>query len=234
MPDRHARLRWALTALLSLAGLVVLACWGLYAAGAHPLPDALPPSAWRADPMLRRQYLAANGIAPANVPRLNPVSVWYYIVRDAARTSRNRGHALQLPTQAARVVSARWTSARQGTSTLQRHLMEIALTTRLSREWTPEQMVDAILAESHYARGVRGFEAASQFYFQLPAKDLRPQETLALVALLRSPSWYDPVCNRERFERRYAVLAAKIGGTGPAWTSAVALARLRAGDCARA
>ncbi len=118
-------------------------------------------------------------------------------------------------------------------SNLQSQLTQVALTVRLSREWTTDAMVDTILAESLYARDVRGIEAASQFYFQLPAKDLRPQETLALVAVLRSPSWFDPVCNRDRFDRRYAEVARRIGGTGPAWTSVIALARLRAHDCAR-
>lgn len=233
MVARRFWIRWTLIAIATCAAIVLLVAWGLYAVGAREFPDNLSPAAWHAAPGLRQQYLAAENIDPARMPRLNPVTVWYHVYRDIDRRQplpMQPGYRLQLLSNAARVVSLRGRPADQGGRYL---LRDPALMTRLSRNWTPDEMVDTILAESGYARGVRGFDAASQFYFQLPAKDLRPQETLALIALLRGPSWYDPVCNRERFERRYAVLAAKIGGTGPAWTTAVALARLRARECAR-
>ena len=232
MIDRRFWIRWTLIAITTCTAVVLLVGWGLYAVGARDFPDNLSPAAWHASPGLRQQYLAAENIDPAGMPRLNPVTVWYHVFRDNDRRQalpmqpRSR---LQLLLNAARVVSLRESPMdREGGRYL---LRDPALMTHISRNWTPDDMVDTILAESGYARDVRGFDAAAQFYFQLPAKDLRPQESLALIALLRGPSWYDPVCHRDRFEQLYAQLAQRVGGRGPAWTSAIALARLRAHDC---
>ena len=80
---------------------------------------------------------------------------------------------------------------------------------------------------------VIGIEAAAKFYFGVPLAELQPQESLALIALLKGPSWFDPFCNRERFEQRYAQTVEKLGKTGPEWSAAAALSRLRPIGCAR-
>ena len=240
-PPPHHRLlpRWAawplkglIAVLITAVCLALIFCETLYAAGARHLPDALPPTTWQADAALRRQFLLVEIGNTAPMPRMNPITVWRPLLETAtAGESRPIRRTPSLPSLAARVVGLRMLA--QPMSHLSRLLTEQALAIRISREWTTEQTIDTILAESHYAQDVRGFEAASQHFFQRPAGALRPQETLALIALLKGPSWYDPVCNRDRFEQRYARLAQEIGGTGPAWSSATALARLRVRACTR-
>ncbi len=78
MPDRRSLLHWTLIVLLGIASLVLLLCWGLYAAGARHLPDALPAASWHADTGLRHQFLAAEDIDPGATPRLNPVTAWLH------------------------------------------------------------------------------------------------------------------------------------------------------------
>ncbi len=86
---------------------------------------------------------------------------------------------------------------------------------KVSRQWTRDQAVNTILAESWFSgdrsrNEVIGIEAAAAFYFGVPPAELQPQESLALIALLKGLSWFDPFCNRERFEKRYAQTVEKL------------------------
>lgn len=80
----------------------------------------------------------------------------------------------------------------------------------ISREWTFDEVVDTLIGESSYGRGSKGIESASLAYFDVPLSSLQPEETLALLVLLRGPSYYDPVCRRERFEDRYSAVADRL------------------------
>lgn len=80
----------------------------------------------------------------------------------------------------------------------------------ISREWSFDEAVDTVIGESWYGRGAKGIESASLAYFNVALSSLRPEETLALLVLLRGPSYFDPVCSRERFEDRYSAMAEKL------------------------
>jgi membrane peptidoglycan carboxypeptidase len=112
-----------------------------------------------------------------------------------------------------------------------RHMTEIALAIRISREWTTDDIADTLLAESFYGRCSIGIEHASQACFGRPAAQLQPQESLALIALSKGPSGYDLDRNPERFRKRYAQLAEKLGHRGPDWSADAALARLTPATC---
>jgi membrane peptidoglycan carboxypeptidase len=98
-------------------------------------------------------------------------------------------------------------TAKRGGS-VRHHAAEIAKTVTISRSWSLQQTVDTILAKSYFGRDAYGLEAASRAYYGLPAVRLNAEQSLTLIALMRSPSYYDPACKRERFERRYLQAAA--------------------------
>lgn len=88
---------------------------------------------------------------------------------------------------------------------------EIAAMIRLSNEWSPEQIADYSLDRAWFGREAHGLRAAAPAYFGVSADRLTRAETIALVALMKGPSYYDPTRNRERFDERYAYLARELG-----------------------
>lgn len=231
MAVRSSALRWLLAVPLASILLYALLCMGLYLAGARHLPGRLEPTAWRATPQLRAQLLQAEaGMAPQDtIPRLDPLTFVPRVVLDIRRQhpgTSSGGH--RLLTSTARMLYFDRGMHAQGRS---HHLAEIALQIRISREWTTEQVADTLLAESFYGRCSTGVEQAARAYFGLPLAQLRPQETLALIALLKGPSWYDLDRNPGRFRKRYARLAEQLGHHGPDWSADAALARLTPPAC---
>ena len=231
MAVRSAAMRWLLAIPLALILLYTLLCMAIYFAGARHLPDRLVPAAWQASPDIRAQLLRVEaGMAPGDtVPRLDPLTfiprVMHHVDSDAKDDPFMRGW--RLLSRAARQRSPRHLHMRN----ISRHGVDIALAIRLSREWTTEQIADVLLAESFYGRCSFGMEQAAHAYFGRPAAQLRPQESLALIALLKGPSGYDPDRNPERFRKRYAQLAEKLGQRGPDWSADAALARLTPAAC---
>lgn len=231
MAVRSSATRWLQAIPLALFALYSLLCVGLYLAGARHLPDRLEPTRWRAAPELRAQLLQVEaGMSPGDtVPRLDPLTfiprVMYHLDSDAKEDPFMRGW--RLLSQAARRRHPPHLHMRN----VSRHGVDIALAIRLSREWTTDQIADTLLAESFYGRCSFGIEEAAHAYFGRPSAQLRPQETLALVALLKGPGWYDLDRNPERFRTRYAAVAEQLGLHGPDWSADVALARLVPPSC---
>lgn len=200
-------------ALLLLAMIVCGLCWGIYAYGASTLPVNSQPDAYRTPEAIRRQYVRVEAGNIAELPKLNPVTVWWNI----HLTTRNgdvRSHQLQLLGQASRLLNARQPVH---SSVLRYQAAGVSAMVAISREWSFDEVVDTVIGESWYGRGAKGIESASLAYFDLPLSSLQPEETLALLVLLRGPSYYDPVCRRERFEGRYSAMAERLHmDTGPA------------------
>lgn len=228
-----ASLRWPHWALVVLIGLLmtfVALCFGIYAWGARFVPDDIPASSYRASDAIRDQYLAVEANGATSLRKLNPVTFWVDHFMSTRQFSIPPPPEQILLYQATRVAELKYGRAR---SMLDHHLSSIPFAIKISRQWTRDQAVNTILAESGFRKDVIGIEAAAEFYFGIPLAELKPQESLALIALLRGPSWYDPFCNRERFGKRYAQTVEKLGKTGPEWSAAAALSRLRPIGCAR-
>lgn len=206
-----AWLPWLLGTALGLPLLFVALCWAIYLWSAQHVPDTIPASSRRAPIVVRAQFLAVEAGGATRLRRLNPVTFWTAVLGGMQKSPRDLTAA----------------------TASHRHLASIAWTIDVGRQWTFDQAVDTILAESHFGRDIIGIEAAARAYFGVPAAELRPQESLALIVLRKAPSWYSLECNRERFEDRYALLAKQLGHDGPAWTPANALSRLRPRACAR-
>ncbi len=226
MALRSSALRWLLAIPLALLLLYTLLCMGLYLASARHLPDRLEPSAWRATPQLRAQLLQVEaGMAPGDsVPRQDPLTVVPRLIHhvDPGKPDDAFMRGWRLLSSAARLRTPPDLRVRN----LDRHGIEIALAIRISREWTTDRIADTVLAESYYGRCSFGIEQAAQAWFGRPLARLQPQETLALVALLKWPSGYGHDRHPERLRQRYTDVAARLGLHGPAWSADAALARL--------
>lgn len=228
-----ASLRWPQWALVVLIGLLltgIALCFGIYAWGARFIPDDIPASSYRAPDAIRDQYLAVEADGATSLRKLNPVTFWIDYFMSTRQFPAPPPAEQILLYRATRVAQFEHSRARtQG----EHHIASIALAVKVSRQWTRDQAVNTILAESGFRKDVTGIEAAAEFYFGVPLAELEPQESLALIALLKGPAIYDPNCRRERFEQRYAQTVEKLGKTGPEWSAATALSRLRPIGCAR-
>jgi Transglycosylase len=220
---------WLPTTALALAMLYAALCFGLYLLGARHLPAELAPNPYRAPASMRAQFLAVEAPTARSLPRLNPLTWLPHALWDMSGDKRPCD-GCRLLLSATWIVSSRDRGARRS---LDRHLAEIAASIRIGRNWTRDDAVNTLLAETPFRKGTVGIEAASRFHFGVAAAELRPQESLALIALMKSPSWYDPACHRERFAQRYAHLAEVLGHRGPEWTAAAALTRFRPQVCER-
>lgn len=225
MAVRSSAMRWLLAIPLALLLLYTLLCMGLYFASTRHLPDRLEPTAWRATPQLRAQFLQVEaGMMPSDtVPRLDPLTVVPRLIHhiDPDRPDDAFVRGWRLLSSAARQRAPAHLHVR----TMSRHGIQIALGIRISREWTTDRIADTLLAESFYGRCSFGMEQAARAWFGRPLAQLQPQETLALIALLKGPSGYDPDRNPERFRERYERLTAQLGHRGPAWSPEQAFAR---------
>ena len=228
-----ASLRWPHWALIAIIGLLmtfIALCFGIYAWGARFVPDDIPASSYRAPDAIRDQYLAVEADGATNIRKLNPVTFWIDFLVSTRQFPEQPPPEQILLYRATRVAQFKHSRARtQG----EHHVASIALAVKVGRQWTRDQAVNTILAESGFRKDVTGIEAAAEFYFGIPLTELQPQESLALIALLKGPSLYDPFCNRERFGKRYAQAVDKLGKTGPEWSAAAALSRLRPIGCDR-
>lgn len=224
-----AWLKALLGTLLILTTLIVGLCFGLYAMGASRLPDDLEPSRYRAPSELRALYLKVEVGAIDDVPRLNPVSVWgYWLWHFSGKQREPLGAQLKLLGHAARRRVARQSSP---ASAARWHLSNLAASVRVSRHWSLDDMVDTVLAEAGFGRNATGIEQAATVWYGRPLADLVPEERLLLIALVRSPSYYDPACHPERFAERYRHVATRAGEFDPDAALPRALARLSLQAC---
>lgn len=219
-------------ALVLIAAFVSL-IYCTYWQGASELPEELPLVQHHYPADVHAIYwVSIGGEGPMRVERLDPLKWCWEFYREINRApapGRPVG-AASLSTFAARRIASNPGKPTHSTNLL---MAEIAATIRLSNEWTPEQIADYTLDEAWFGRDARGLRAAAPAYFGVSADQLTRAETIALIALMKGPSYYDPTRNRERFDERYMHLAGKLG-IDPAHIDPTRdLARLRPAALAR-
>jgi hypothetical protein len=223
----NTTLKWMISALLLLAMIVFGLFWGIHAYGASALPGNSRPDAYRAPEAVRRQYLGIEAGSITELPKLNPITAWWNIYL-VTRNDGMRRHQLQLLGQASRILNARQPVH---SSMFRRQAAGVSGMVMISREWSLDEVVDTVIGESWYGRGAKGIESTSLAYFDVPLSSLHPEETLALLVLLRGPSYYDPVCKRERFEDRYSAMAERLHMDANRTTLGKATARMLPSIC---
>jgi penicillin-binding protein 1A len=84
----------------------------------------------------------------------------------------------------------------------QRKLQETMLAIQIERRFTKPQIFTLYANQIALGHGVFGFEAASEFYFSKPAKQLTLEEAALLAGRPKGPSLYSPINHPDRALRR--------------------------------
>lgn len=83
-----------------------------------------------------------------------------------------------------------------------RKIQEALLAIQIERRFTKEQIFTLYANQIYLGHGVYGFEAASEFYFSKPAKQLTLEQAALIAGLPKSPIYYSPIVHPERALRR--------------------------------
>ena len=109
-------------------------------------------------------------------------------------------------------VARRWLPQRvEGESPREHRLREAITASRLARERSPDEILEAYLNGAPFLYNVRGIEMAARTCFDRPAARLDTVQSAALVGLLGLDPHYNPVRRPElALERRNLVLARMV------------------------
>ena len=93
----------------------------------------------------------------------------------------------------------------------QRKIEEAFLAIQIERRFTKEQIFTLYANQIFLGHGVYGFEAASEYYFSKPAKQLTLEEAALLAGLPKAPGQYSPILHPDRaLKRRNLVINAML------------------------
>jgi len=92
-----------------------------------------------------------------------------------------------------------------------RKVQETLLAIQIERRFTKQQIFTLYANQIFLGHGAYGFEAASEYYFSKPAKQLALDEAALLAGLPKAPGDYSPITHPERaLRRRNLVLNAML------------------------
>jgi len=84
----------------------------------------------------------------------------------------------------------------------QRKVKEAMLAIQIERRFTKPQILAMYANQIALGHGVFGFEAAAEFYFSKPAKQVTLPEAALLAGLPKGPSYYSPINHPDRAQKR--------------------------------
>jgi membrane peptidoglycan carboxypeptidase len=93
--------------------------------------------------------------------------------------------------------------ARSGIGGLVRKAKELVISTKMSREWPKDQVLQSYLNIIYFGRSAYGISAAAKAYFDKPVEQLTVSEGALLAALIQRPSGLDPAVNAEGAAKRW-------------------------------
>ncbi|RZJ96936.1 MAG: PBP1A family penicillin-binding protein [Brevundimonas sp.] len=224
---------WA--AVLGVWGLIFLVVF--FAVFARGLPDTS--SLYEVDRQPSITYLDRNGALiatrgtqqapPADLDSLPDYVPAAFIAIEDRRFYHHPGFD---PVGMARAMAANMRAGRvvQGGSTLtqqlaknlfltpdqnmRRKVQELMLAVWLELKFTKKEILALYLNRVYFGAGAYGIEAASQRYFDKPAKNLSVGEAALLAGLLKAPSRYSPVSESERAATRATVVLNEMEDAG--------------------
>src|SRR6202166_780298 len=92
-----------------------------------------------------------------------------------------------------------------------RKVQETMLAIQIERRFTKPQIFTLSANQIFLGHGVYGFEAASEYYFSKPARQLKLEEAALLAGLPKAPQYYSPITHPDRaIKRRNLVLNAML------------------------
>ena len=83
-----------------------------------------------------------------------------------------------------------------------RKIQEALLAIQIERRFTKPQIFTLYANQIFLGHGVYGFEAASEYYFSKPAKQLTLDEAAVLAGLPKAPGYYSPINHPDRSQKR--------------------------------
>ena len=92
---------------------------------------------------------------------------------------------------------------RAGVGGLIRKAKELVIATKMSGEWSKDDVLQAYLNIIYFGRGAYGISAASRAYFDKPVEQLTVADGALLAALIQRPSTLDPAVNLEGAKGRW-------------------------------
>jgi penicillin-binding protein 1A len=98
--------------------------------------------------------------------------------------------------------------------TFQRKFQELALAIRVEQRYTKDQILSLYLNDIYFGNGVYGIGTASDFYFHVPPSRLKLTQSALLAALIRAPSYYDPLVHPVKARLRRNVVLDRLGELG--------------------
>ncbi|WP_072815132.1 transglycosylase domain-containing protein [Rhodococcus zopfii] len=87
--------------------------------------------------------------------------------------------------------------------TITRKMRELVVSTKMARQWSKDEILQAYLNTIYFGRGAYGIAAASEAYFGKPVGELSVSEGAVLAGVIQSPSSLDPEFNRSAIEARW-------------------------------
>jgi len=93
--------------------------------------------------------------------------------------------------------------ARTGLGGIIRKAKELVISTKMSREWSKDAVLQSYLNIIYFGRGAYGIAAASKAYFDKPVEQLNVAEGALLAALIQRPSTLDPAVDPEGAAERW-------------------------------
>ncbi|MBV9720442.1 MAG: transglycosylase domain-containing protein, partial [Mycobacterium sp.] len=94
-------------------------------------------------------------------------------------------------------------SQRAGIGGLIRKAKELVIATKMSGEWSKDDVLQAYLNIIYFGRGAYGISAASAAYFNKPVEQLTVADGALLAALIQRPSTLDPAVDLEGAKERW-------------------------------
>src|SRR6266487_2829081 len=106
-----------------------------------------------------------------------------------------------------------------------RKIEEALLAIQIERRFTKEQIFTLYANQIYLGHGVYGFEAASEYYFSKPAKQLTLDEAALLAGLPKWPANYSPITHPDRCLKRRNLVINSMLEDGKITTQQAAQAR---------
>ena len=94
-------------------------------------------------------------------------------------------------------------SQRAGIGGLVRKAKELGIATKMSGEWSKDDVLQAYLNIIYFGRGAYGISAASKAYFGKPVEQLTVADGALLAALIQRPSTLDPAVDLPGAQHRW-------------------------------
>lgn len=92
--------------------------------------------------------------------------------------------------------------------TFERKITEIALSTKLEKQFSKDEILEQYLNIIYFGNNCYGIEEASEYYFSKLAKELKLEESALLAGMIKSPSKYCPIKHPDNaLKRRNLVLS---------------------------